>query len=166
MKVTLPTWLPAIGMIATSSIALAGPAGQSRAFETCPTPDPKATAIIADIISAHFQTGFALNDLERMTMSPPELTAATSFPQERLGEDVSEFISAHWREQDADVMALSSPTLQGYELIDAPFVSAASPEMDALSVPHIPLPAGIVPGVIGVAMAAYVHHRSLKSRKS
>ena len=80
--------------------------------------------------------------------------------------NVSDFISPEWQQSDdADREFLKGLTT-GEPMEFSDFALATNPDASLLSVPEVPIPAVLIPGIIGVGVAMLAHRRSLKSRKN
>lgn len=128
---------------------------------------PSLTA--SELIRSSFDRGFATIDSSSQT-SPVRggiMLMSDPLPNTnvRLTSDVSEFISPQWLRNDGAVAAYSALLPEGEALPFAQPAMFASPDAQILSVPEIPLPLGVIPGLIGVGLAAIAHRWSLSGQK-
>lgn len=80
-------------------------------------------------------------------------------------EGLNDFISPSWLRADAKVESFSRLSADAQFLRLSEPIQGASSDVNTLSVPEIPLPSNIIPGITGVIAVWYIHKRSLKHSK-
>lgn len=110
--------------------------------------------------------GFGVNELDRRPegVLPDAGQRSTDLP-EQASLDVSDFISPFWLESDARVQSFSTPLTRADDSATVEPAAIASSEVTTLSVPEVPLPPALIPGLAGVVWVLMLHRRSLKHSK-
>lgn len=159
-----------VGITAFASVAPAGPSEDWLTDDVVVDCDHEQSATLpstSELIESTFHRGFAPDLLSSSSHEVQFNEFSTPTNHVRPGQtlqDVSDFMPASWLLGD-DALAITPEPIGERIEFAPPMSQVASPDVNVLSVPEIPLPPAIIPAFGGLLFVVYAHRRGLQRRK-
>lgn len=165
----LTTLSAAVAVAGMTPALVAGPSDDIAATPSVDSAPASAATLPSTrrLIGSSAHRGFALDlfSTSALTLHAQAFDAAPiGSPSGSALADVSDFMPATWLRWDD---ALDAPASVGGERLDGSpaMAQGASPDVQVLSVPQIPLPPAVLPAFAGLAFTLYLHRRAARRRR-